>query len=120
MGVSATGGLGCGLFRDAEASATRLTEFVQLRDAWGTIGRSYIQAYPSEDNLDALIDILMADLGWIRVPGNEETLEKRLIERIQHEFEEVPLVRVEGWLLAPTEARLCALVSLLEPVTAAG
>lgn len=120
LGVSAGGGIGCGLFRGAEGTAARLTEFVQLREAWSTIGRSYLEAYPSENSVDTLIDSLMADLGWIQVPGNEEKLEARLVERIQREFEDVPLVRVEGWLLAPTEARLCAVVALLEPATAAG
>ena len=114
LGTTAAGGLGCALPRDPKATAGELTDFVQLREAWATIGRAYLETDPADGTIDALTDRLMSDLDWGRVPGKLETLQQGLVERIQTEFRDEEMERVEGWLLAPTEVRLCALIALLQ------
>lgn len=114
LGTSAAGGLGCALPRDSQATAKELTDFVELRDAWATIGQAYLDTGPADGTIDALTDRLMSDLDWGRVPGNLETLQQGLVERIQTEFRDEEMERVEGWMLAPTEVRLCALIALLQ------
>jgi hypothetical protein len=114
LGTSAAGGLGCALPRDSQATAKELTDFVELREALATIGQAYLDTGPADGNIDALTDRLMSDLDWGRVPGKLETLQQGLVERIQTEFREEEMERVEGWMLAPTEVRLCALIALLQ------
>lgn len=114
LGTSAIGGLGCALPRDSGETAAQLTDFIELRDSWGTIGRAYLGNNPEEASLDALTERLMTDLDWRQVPAKLENLKQGLVERIQTEFRDHEMKRVEGWLLAPTEVRLCALVALLE------
>jgi hypothetical protein len=114
LGTSAAGGLGCAVPRDSQATAGQLTDFVELRDAWATIGRAYLDSAPADSSLDALTDRLMSDLDWGRVPSKLETLQQGLVERIQTEFRDEEMERVEGWMLAPTEVRLCALIALLQ------
>jgi hypothetical protein len=114
LGTTAAGGLGCALPRDSKATAEQLTDFVELREAWATIGRAYLDTDPADGTLDALTDRLMTDLDWGRVPGKLETLQQGLVERIQTEFRDEEMERVEGWMLAPTEVRLCALIALLQ------
>jgi hypothetical protein len=114
LGTSAAGGLGCALPRDSKVTAGELTDFVELREAWATIGRAYLATDPADGSLDALTDRLMSDLDWGRVPAKLETLQQGLVERIQTEFRDDEMERVEGWMLAPTEVRLCALIALLQ------
>ncbi|MEE9562008.1 MAG: hypothetical protein V3W50_02945 [Thermoanaerobaculia bacterium] len=114
LGTSAAGGLGCALPRDSKATAGELTDFIELREAWATIGRVYLETDPADGSLDALTDRLMSDLDWGRVPAKLETLQQGLVERIQTEFRDDEMERVEGWMLAPTEVRLCALIALLQ------
>ena len=97
-----------------QATAEQLTDFVELREAWATIGRAYLATDPADGSLDALTDRLMSDLDWGRVPAKLETLQQGLVERIQTEFRDDEMERVEGWMLAPTEVRLCALIALLQ------
>jgi hypothetical protein len=114
LGTSAAGGLGCALPRDSKATAEQLTDFIELREAWATVGRAYLATDPADGSLDALTDRLMSDLDWGRVPAKLETLQQGLVERIQTEFRDDEMERVEGWMLAPTEVRLCALIALLQ------
>lgn len=70
------------------------------------IGRRYREKFPEEDDPDALFDSIRADL---ESGGDFAT---RLDERIRRDFAEDRTVVVDGWILAVTEARQCALLSL--------
>ena len=114
LGTTAAGGLGCAQPRDPKATAEQLTDFVELREAWATIGRTYLETDPADGTVEALTDKLMSDLDWGRVPAKLETLQQGLVDRIQTEFRDEEMERVDGWMLAPTEVRLCALIALLQ------
>jgi hypothetical protein len=66
------------------------------------IGDAYRAAFPDEDNVDTLQRL-------ISQAGSSEDL----AAIIQREFAEDSTVEVLGWLLSRTEARHCALSSLL-------
>lgn len=85
------------------ASAGRaLSRLPRDRRAARALGRAYLAEHPEEaGRLRALLARNATPLGA-----------GELRARIRRDFEEVRLVRVRGWLLSRTEARLCALVAL--------
>ncbi len=82
--------------------------------AAGRLGQSYLVEHPQEQDLNRLIDQLLAALDADQgpVPTGEIALQKALIGLIQREYITAPLRSVDGWLLAPSEARLYALAAL--------
>ena len=73
------------------------------------IGRAYLSLHPEE----AHIDRLLTELPGVCVPQRMHELESRLVELRQQDFEDGEVAIVEGWILANTEARACALLTLL-------
>ena len=78
------------------------------------IGAAYLAAYPEEGDLDRLVLRLRHALRMDSraAPAGAEALLTALTELVQQEYSTAPLVRADGWLLAPTEARLYALAAL--------
>lgn len=80
------------------------------------LGRSYLARHPNEADPDRLIDALFADLPPAPSDGTEarevEAIRAWVTARIEDDFRRARIVRVEGWILARSEARLCALASL--------
>jgi hypothetical protein len=69
------------------------------------IGLSYLKAVPQEADKKRLGELLMQD-------GSETgTLEERLILRIEGDFKASDIMVLDGWVVARTEARQCALYS---------
>lgn len=71
------------------------------------IGSAYRRLTPAEQTVDALRDALATSrrgLPWSARPPLEQ--------QVADEFAAGDTVLAEGWVLARTEARLCALVSL--------
>ena len=79
------------------------------------VGRAYLQAYPAEARIEALVAGLTAGWGedqpWLGGAGREE-LRSRLREQIRADFAARRTVRVQGWVLARSEARLFGLAAL--------
>lgn len=75
----------------------------------GALGARYRGTALRNDNVDTIIARLLADLDTAR----DHSLEQRVHERVRHDFAEGRTVKVNGWILAVTEARQCALYSLL-------
>jgi len=101
----------------APATSADLGTLVGLLPAWpdaAVLGRAYLAGHPEEAELGALLRHF-ADLG----AGD---LRQALSERLRLDFEERETVRLRGWVLARTEARLCAICALLhereKPATA--
>ena len=70
------------------------------------IGEAYRTAYPLENNVDALRTELLQ--------GMKNGVSKKAIQQqIRADFESGAVVQVKGWMLSRTEARQCALYSLL-------
>lgn len=70
------------------------------------IGERYLLLYPDEASVDALSEAV-APAG-----GDGAAAFAALRGRIHRELRRGEVVRVDGWVLARTEARLCALVHL--------
>lgn len=75
------------------------------------IGAAYRSAVPEEDDMDTLIAVLVEDL---RLGGHSGAgLPDRLDHRIREDFERGRTIQLNGWILSVTEARQCALFSLV-------
>lgn len=75
------------------------------------VGRSYLAQVPEDADRDRLVAILFGEKGaHARMPA--EALRARFARARQRDFEAGDTVIVDGWVLARTEARLCALTAL--------
>jgi hypothetical protein len=76
------------------------------------LGYRYRAQFPAEDHPDVLTDLIRSSLGLPdgRVAAiTRASLLSVLDARVRSEFGVGNIVGVDGWLLARTEARLCAL-----------
>ncbi|MEA3641980.1 MAG: hypothetical protein VBE63_18870 [Lamprobacter sp.] len=80
--------------------------------AW--LGQRYLADHPHEQDANRLIDRLSAALSEHqgRLPADRAALSQALSALIKDEYISAPLQSVEGWMLAPSEARLYALAAL--------
>jgi hypothetical protein len=74
------------------------------------VGKSYLQKSPQENNEDKLVQLLANNSTTTDEKGIHEYLDKT----IRNDFETGNTITVKGWVLAITEARQCALFSLLQ------
>lgn len=75
-------------------------------------GKTYLQKTPTENDEDKLIQLL-ADNNSIAESTDERTIHQYLDEKTKQDFEAGKTVLLKGWVLAVTEARQCALYSLM-------
>ena len=87
---------------------SRLFDENTIREA----GKEYLQKTPSENDEDKLVKLL-ADNSSIAASTDEKAVHQYLNQKINHDFETGKTVLVKGWVLAVTEARQCALYSLM-------
>jgi len=71
------------------------------------IGSRYRKMTPSENDAALLIRLLRDSLD-----GGEASLDRQILNRITRDYREGKLVEINGWMLALTETRQCALYSL--------
>ena len=74
-------------------------------------GKAYLQKTPSENDNNKLVQLLAGNSSL--TDADEKTIHQYLDEQIKHDFETGNTVLVKGWVLAVTEARQCALFSLM-------
>ena len=72
------------------------------------LGRRYLQAHPSE----ARGDVLVSRLVGTRAPTSAREASRAVAAGIRSDYAAGRSVRVDGWVLSLTEARLYALVAL--------
>lgn len=89
-------------------SASRLLEVFHDPHIVVGIGRRYREREPAEDDGPTLANAILVDLK--AVPGGHRAA--RLRERVRRDFAEGRTVMLNGWFVALTEARQCALYSL--------
>ena len=78
------------------------------------LGRRYRALVPAEDDLEALVQIIVAELPDNVPPhASARTLGVHLDEQVQRDFASGATVTLHGWVLSLTEARQCALFSLM-------
>jgi hypothetical protein len=76
-------------------------------------GKIYLKNTPLESNEDKLVQLL-ANNNSIANSEDQKAIHYYLDKKIQHDFETGNTVMVKGWVLAVTEARQCALFSLIK------
>ena len=84
-----------------------LLELLPARADAAVLGRAYLAANPAEADLDRLVRQLTA---MAREPSD---LQAAIGDRLRRDFANRDTVRLDGWVLARTEARLCAVCALL-------
>jgi hypothetical protein len=86
------------------------------------IGREYLRLVPSEASADLvtarLVERLPGGSRAVAAAGDDRLLELVLRATVE-DFESLRTVELHGWVLARTEARLCALAALREGSAAA-
>jgi hypothetical protein len=88
----------------------------ELLDALGAdrvsaLGRRYREMVPAERAVEPLRDAITRSQPWTaRLPWSAPPPVRELVQR---DFEAGRIVTVDGWILSATEARQCALFSLL-------
>jgi hypothetical protein len=105
---------------DVTREAKRLAGILRHPDSAVWLGRLYLDEKPREADVALLVRLIDAARGPALppvTPAADEALRADLGERIRNDFIYGNTVAVDGWLLSLTEARLCALVSLLQDAT---
>ncbi|REJ86908.1 MAG: hypothetical protein DWQ35_22265 [Planctomycetota bacterium] len=80
------------------------------------VGRACLDGPMAGLDEDALIEEIAGALPAVEPQTTPDRTMAALLERIQADFEQEATVSAAGWVLSGTEARLCALAALLEPV----
>ena len=110
------------VWRDGEGSLHgRLAALFHHQASARTIGRSYLQQCPPESDVRCLLAGIVAGPANDRFSGRTDRLstagDRELMLALQHrirqDFVEERVVKLEGWILSVTEARLCALTTLV-------
>jgi hypothetical protein len=99
------------------SGAERLAGLLRHQEGARLLGREYLRAFPAEASTRVLTARLVE-----RLPGGLRTLDTAEDERLHElvlratveDFEGLRTVELRGWVLAQTEARLCALATLRE------
>jgi hypothetical protein len=97
--------------------AMRLADVLRHPDSAALLGRLYLDRNPQEADAAQLVTLIGAAQSPALSPvtaAPDESLRTVLEARIRNDFINGKTVAVDGWLLSLTEARLCALVSLLK------
>ena len=77
-------------------------------------GAAYLQKMPGEKDHNKLVGLLAGNSS-IAGSSDENEIHQYLEEKIKRDFDEGKTVMLNGWLLSVTEARQCALYSLIKP-----
>jgi hypothetical protein len=108
---------GVALFQQAQALVpTQLAALLAHPQSAKVIGIEYLRAYPGEADMDMLLDLIVSQLGASDAglfASAEHQLRERLDTSIRADFAADRIVKLHGWVLSATEARLCALIALL-------
>jgi hypothetical protein len=90
--------------------------FFSRRTSAATVGRAYLAGHPREAEVDHLVGELRAALRrWDCEPDRADltTLRAAMSRLVNEDFARSRVVRVDGWVLSLSEARLCGLAALL-------
>jgi hypothetical protein len=90
------------------AFARAMDRLLTHRDSAAAIGTAYLRQFAAERSAEALQEEILRG-----IPETGPTVNERsLLRRIEMDFELGEIVKLEGWLLSRTEARLCGLCKL--------
>lgn len=78
-------------------------------DALVSMGKQYLELYPQEQDLSHLISLINSSQY-----SQEQKLRKQLQDNIRRDFEFNQTMILDGWVISRTEARQCALFTLMQ------
>jgi hypothetical protein len=98
----------------SRALAHRLLEVFPDTESARAIGAEYLAAWPEERDLSALLENLLESPAGDEVQADcdVDAWTRTLAARTKQDFEWLRVVKVDGWVLSRSEARLCALAVL--------
>lgn len=98
-----------------EPLGMRLADLLTDQRSAAAVGRAYLRSAPHERNPHLLVQAIAASRPELRrnlAASDVPRLRAWLSQALREDFEQGRLVEVDGWILAETEARLCALAAL--------
>jgi hypothetical protein len=96
--------------------AARLAGLLAHRDSARSLGRAALAALPGATAPPALAAAVLAGLpgGQAKLAAaSDDELRALVAARVREDFDSDDVVQVDGWILSCTEARLCALASIV-------
>jgi hypothetical protein len=88
-----------------------LTEFVTDPASARILGDAYLQLQPAESDVARLVAWVFPALSNEREPPARDAVAQQLLAQIRADFDAERIVRVGGWVLSRSEARLFALAT---------
>ena len=95
------------------ALARRIAESLSNPDSAWAVGRTYLQIHPQEAHVGHLVNAIVGNIARSdahRLLTDEGALRNVLHDRRLQDFEKGELVTIDGWFLARSELRRCALI----------
>jgi hypothetical protein len=102
---------GCQSQPKREMATPDLLSHMLEKDVLMEIGKGYVSQHDSEQHIDSIIPLLLAD-SKINASSDAQVIGTFLNDKIKNDFETTKTVMVNGWILSVTEARQCALFYL--------
>jgi hypothetical protein len=91
----------------------RLAAVLEDRESAAYVGAAYLRKFPSEASVASLSELLEQRLGTkVRAASCTEPLQAVVAQQCRTDFDDENFVIVDGWMLAHTEAQICALIAL--------
>lgn len=78
-------------------------------DTLVSMGKQYLELYPQEQDLSLLISLINSSQY-----SQEQKLRRQLQENIRRDFKFNQTMILDGWVISITEARQCALFTLMQ------
>jgi hypothetical protein len=108
---------GVALFQQAQTlMPSRMAALLAHPGSAKVIGGEYLRAFPQEADLGMLLELMASQLAASDAGlfgTTDHQLRERLDSSIRADFAADRIVKLRGWVLSATEARLCALVTLM-------
>ncbi|MEJ2163699.1 MAG: hypothetical protein P8X60_10455 [Robiginitalea sp.] len=86
-----------------------LLSFIWDTETMIEMGALYRDLTPEEDTEDELLQMLLGD-----PPEQTDDPVQVVNDRVESDYETSDIVMLEGWMLSRTEARQCALLSIIQ------
>jgi hypothetical protein len=95
---------------------SKLANFFHHKQSAKKVGLEYLKIAPLEANIYLLSNLICSyneDYRATLLHADSRKFRELLQQRLCNDFEQDRIVSVHGWILAVTEARICALTALL-------
>jgi len=92
---------------------SRLIPLLAGPESAASVGRAYLALHPEERSLALLAGLLRLDAAAEGPDRRPQDLRRALSRRIRRDFQRGDVVRVRGWMLSRSEARVAAAAALL-------